>query len=531
MNKENHKFYLLVLAFFITLTAPNLLSEGMFKDGLIYAAIARNMATGLGSVWHPHFTDTYFPVFYEHPPLAIFLQSLFFRISGDSFFTERIYSFATFLVTGWIIYKIWGNLIKDDSSYTGWFVLLIFLTMPLISWAAPNNFLENTMMVFCGLSVLFILKSYEYKKYLYLGLAGLMLSCGWLCKGFTAWFPLSLPLWIFIFIRKDGLKRFIGDSLYLTLLTILPLILLCLFNPNARENIFNYLSGQVMHSISEVQTVSNRFYILLRLLMEMIFPSIIAFFLLLYYSRKNLLKNDIRKNWLKVFLLLGLSGVLPIMISMKQSSFYMLAALPYFAISLGLLAKPAITHFMDKFLIPGKLKNIALNFLAYILLTGSIALNLSYVHHVGNNEDKSLTDIKMTAGNNHDSTIKDFRELMHDAGIIMDIIPASATVSVSKSIYRDLFYHGYFGRSKNISLDGNQANLHPYFIAMKTEPFILADQYSEVILNTDCIALYRKHETNRENREQSISLPEKIDQPVRINDLENIEPVGGPVEE
>ena len=42
-----------------------------------------------------HFILKHFPEFYEHPPLAIYFQSLFFKLFGQGYGVERFYSFIT----------------------------------------------------------------------------------------------------------------------------------------------------------------------------------------------------------------------------------------------------------------------------------------------------------------------------------------------------------------------------------------------------------------------------------------------------
>ncbi|WP_019218068.1 hypothetical protein [Legionella tunisiensis] len=46
-------------------------------DGIIYAAIAKNLSLGYGSLWQPYYSQTDFSSFYEHPPLVFYFQSLF----------------------------------------------------------------------------------------------------------------------------------------------------------------------------------------------------------------------------------------------------------------------------------------------------------------------------------------------------------------------------------------------------------------------------------------------------------------------
>lgn len=69
-------------ALFLVIVLPRLLGYGLFLDGLIYSSIARNLSESVGSLWKPYYTDTSFPVFYEHPPFGLYVQSLFFRIFG-----------------------------------------------------------------------------------------------------------------------------------------------------------------------------------------------------------------------------------------------------------------------------------------------------------------------------------------------------------------------------------------------------------------------------------------------------------------
>ncbi|MFW7379491.1 MAG: hypothetical protein ACOH5I_11830 [Oligoflexus sp.] len=81
---------LLTLGLISLTLLPNLLTQGMFFDGLTYAAISRNLVDGLGPIWQTHYTDSLYPRFYEHPPLAFYLQSLAFRLLGDQFYVEKL---------------------------------------------------------------------------------------------------------------------------------------------------------------------------------------------------------------------------------------------------------------------------------------------------------------------------------------------------------------------------------------------------------------------------------------------------------
>src|SRR5215217_4869105 len=91
---------------FISLTfIPRSFDHVLFVDGLAYAAISRNMALGLGSFWEPYFADSFWlpynrcAFFCEHPPLMFGMESLLFRILGESLAVENIYNLLVLLAS------------------------------------------------------------------------------------------------------------------------------------------------------------------------------------------------------------------------------------------------------------------------------------------------------------------------------------------------------------------------------------------------------------------------------------------------
>lgn len=130
--KLHHYFYLFVGFLFLGIVSIDLFSDGMFVDGLLYADISRNMAEGLGSFWKPHFTEVIYPEFYEHPPLALGLQSIFFYVFGDSIYVERIYSLSTYIIVGYLIALIWKKLTGEKK--TGWIPIFLWIITGGIAW-------------------------------------------------------------------------------------------------------------------------------------------------------------------------------------------------------------------------------------------------------------------------------------------------------------------------------------------------------------------------------------------------------------
>ena len=111
-----HWFWkVLILGFFLTFFLSEILEESMFIDGIWYAVIARNLAEGNGSYWFPQFSQTIFSDFHEHPGFVFWLQSYFFKILGDSFWTERIFSGIQYLFNLILIILIWKKIFPKSK--------------------------------------------------------------------------------------------------------------------------------------------------------------------------------------------------------------------------------------------------------------------------------------------------------------------------------------------------------------------------------------------------------------------------------
>lgn len=107
--------YLFITSLAVFFTA-GMWKEGLFMDGLYYASIARNLSEGDGSFWNLHFTKTLLNDFDQHPPLAIYLESIFFRLFGDTLFTEKIYSFVIFVLNMAVIQAIWQRIQPNEKK-------------------------------------------------------------------------------------------------------------------------------------------------------------------------------------------------------------------------------------------------------------------------------------------------------------------------------------------------------------------------------------------------------------------------------
>ena len=343
-------FWLLLIGLFLILVSKNLLTEGMFLDGVTYACISRNMACGLGSFWNPSYTQTIGHVFHSHPPLAFGLEALFFKVLGDHWWVEKLYSVLAFLFTGLLIALIWKR--TTNNLRWAWLPLLFWLVMPLATWCATNNMLENTMSVFVLLSVYLMIVGYQRNHKIWLFLSAVALLLAFLSKGFTGLFPLVFPILYCAFDQKHKWIQGPIDSLILLVSIAVFAGIMFLVCPGSFGYIKDYIRLQVIGGGLHEATASSRFYIVFALLQQLMIPYVIAMALVICKARSKVNSKVFEfppdKGWFYSFLILGLLGVLPIMVSVKQRDFYMLAALPFFALACGHITLSMLTLWLPK---------------------------------------------------------------------------------------------------------------------------------------------------------------------------------------
>jgi 4-amino-4-deoxy-L-arabinose transferase-like glycosyltransferase len=467
MKSKQTSFLIITIGLFLAIISPDLLSDGMFFDGLTYSAIANNLAHNIGNIWELHYTFTSFNVFHEHPPLAIWLESLFFRLFGDSIYIEKIYSFMTFVITGILIHLIWRKISNSEQQKMVWLPIFFSITVPTVTWAVSNNMLENTMMIFTTLSVLFTLNSLDRNRYLYLFLSGVSLAAAFMSKGFVGLYPLSLIFWIYIFKKNFSFKRFIVDTSVITLSLLSPFVFLYLFFHEGIISITKYINKQVFGSINNIQTVDSRFNILISLFNDILPMIIISLIILLIAKKKNINFNidENSKNWIYIFFALGLSGVIPIMVSLKQSGFYILTTFPIFAISFALIIAKPTYYYISKI----KMDNILFRKYSLLFLSISVLSVFIFSFTIGREKDKIIDLYK-----------------------IMEVVPKHTTISIQKDIRNDWSMHAYYIRYANISLDSKIDTHNDFLLTYKGWESNLLNNYIPLDLGLNKYMLFKK---------------------------------------
>lgn len=316
---------LLVGSVSLLLVGQYLFCHGMFLDGIIYSTLARNHALSANHCWDFWMKEG--DLFFSHPPLALWLQALLFKLFGDYFWVDRLYSILCLLGSLYFIHKLWQEIAPNSPSGAAW-VQLLYISLPLVHWSFANNILENTCTCFLLGSTWLYFKGFNKQHYIYYILAGIAVFCATLSKGPVGLFPLIIPF----LLHQDSQYKSSFYASITALLSLLTCWALLLWSSTEAMHYFNqYWHLQLVGSLQGNYGESNHFLVLKKLLSQGSLLIILGLFLRLFCTSLPLAFPSSKQAWR--FLCLGLAGSLPLMISPKQMNFYIVPALVFFVFS------------------------------------------------------------------------------------------------------------------------------------------------------------------------------------------------------
>ncbi len=310
--------YIVSLLTLLVVISPKIFSHGTFFDGLTYASISRNLSEGLGTAFKPAYTLSFGNPSYGHLPMGFWIESVFFKVLGDHYYVEKLVSIGVVIVS-LVSMFIWIRLLTGKVSWI-WVILLIFTNF---LWAMPNNLLENFIMLWNALSLLFF--TLGFRRWIFSIFAGFFIFCGFMTKGPVGLFPIIYPL-IYSLLYREQIRKTASSYLGLFIGFILPFMILWRFN-EFQELFKAYINHQIIAGISgKLDKAPTRSYIVIATLEEL---SSFLIMLLVY----SFLRNDISITRASVlYLTLGIFSSFPFVISAKQSRFYIVPSLPFYAL-------------------------------------------------------------------------------------------------------------------------------------------------------------------------------------------------------
>jgi hypothetical protein len=449
----------------------------MHFDGVLYAGISRNMAHGIGSAWRPVFSPTIFPVFYEHPSFALWIHSLFFRLLGDGYLVERIYTLFFVVINIGLVVYLWCRSFRFAKvQYLAWIPILLWLVANvLISSTFDTNYLEITATIFPLLAFCFLTaESFLFKKSRSISiiLAAFCIFLGFLANGPVFLFPLVVPLWQSLINRDFKLRRAMLETILLFLGFSLFLFVLFVCCPQAFINIKNYFLTQVIPS-----TIGNRvdpgivgfhrLHILLIVLQAtsvLIVLSVLSLFIKDKTQEVAESKELKRKFWF--FLAVAISASFPLVLAHRQYPHYVFPSLPFYVLAFSQIITMSIVTILKKANARKKMIKLFVIF-SFCVLFASIL----------------IFSFKITTPKSH-------KNLWNDVFTIGKYVGRNQVLSSFGNISKDSIRgKTYFERFFQILIrPGIKAK---YYIALKNHTAPSA-RYVKISLNTKVYDLYKR---------------------------------------
>jgi 4-amino-4-deoxy-L-arabinose transferase-like glycosyltransferase len=477
-KQKNSPFWIFTISLMLGLIVPVLIMDGMFMDGVLYASVSNNLAQGYGSMWFLKFSELGFAqnlTFHEHPPFVFWIQALFFKAFGSSMYVERFYSLLCGLFTAWLMFKSWKMMFRDDEklSKVGWISVFLWMMIPISFWSFQNNVHENTMGIFILLSFYFSVKGMHYNEKLYLNLilSGFFIFLASFSKGVPGFFTLGVPFLYWAVFRSFGFLKMVWYS-FIMLAVVVGIYGLILLIPAANESLSIYFFERLLGRTTSKPTVDSRTWILVRLFMEVL-PVIIICGVTVGIMKWRKVQLHLKKPHLKMSLfliLVGLSGSLPIMLTLVQKPFYFSPSLPFFGLGFAILIAPGLAEVIDRISVSSKGYK-AFRGITVLCFFGVIVVSALQVGKVSRNP-----------------------EVVHDMYLVADVVGDHTTINVHERMWNEWDMHCYMVRYWNISWDYRPDYKRDYYLMNTTLELELDSTYQKIDLPTVRYDLYKRVE-------------------------------------
>lgn len=469
-DKKNIPFFIFTLAVFFGLLLPSLIQDGMFMDGMIYASLSKNLANGMGSWWNLYLNGSLLSSYHDQPPLVMWIQSFFFLVFGNSMYTERIYSFFTACVTAYLIMLLWKLVFNKNNEVRklSWLPVLLWIIIPSCFWSYANNLQENTMSIFVLLSVYFSFKGIRENKISLIVLAAICIFLSSLCKGIQGTFTIVLPVIFWLAYRNIDLRRSIFFS-FILLLIPAALYIILLQNDIIRQSFHDYLQARLVNTFNnpDAVTTGSRFYIIYRLLNELIGPVLISLLIFFLLKKKQISASPDIKAFL-FFLLIALCGTLPLMLTLEQRRFYLVTTFPFYSIAICSLIGGRLSAWMHT-VNPAHFIFKSFRILSFALVLIALAITFSFAGKTRRDKDK-----------------------LHDVYAIGNIVPAKSHITTEPSVWADWTLNLYFTRYFNISLEKDTSYKCKYLLVKKEGDFQPSASLKEINIGLKGFKLFEQ---------------------------------------
>lgn len=382
--------------------------------------------------------------------MMFWMQSMFFRLLGDHWWVEKLYTLIVLVINCLLIARVWSILWRNPdgaaSSYS-WLPVWLFYFIPIVVWGSPQNLIDSQLLMFCLLALWCLLKMVTAQKNMVVlfALAVLFIFCGILTKGPVALYPVCVPALYGLIVDKNFWKKGFLLSATLLVVTLSLFVAMVMVHEPALHFFTQYWVQRLSVAIEGgradgLRTGWARLYIFWLLLREnsMILPISMVLFFIAW--RKGLVTRTYiyERRVALFFLVLALCATVPVMASTRQAGMYLIPGLVLFAMAAGFFHAPLFIYWFSK------LKPMTNRLISTIALLGILLVMVYSVMLIG----------------------KPGREkaLLHDLPQLQRIIPEGAQVGTCDDVMSNFVYHVYLQRFHKIQLV-NDATQPKYFIS------------------------------------------------------------------
>jgi hypothetical protein len=359
--------WILVTLFFFYLTILQPLASASIADfdGLDYAIISIHLIHHIGSYWSPEFTATRYTHFFEHPPVGFWYFSIFYRIFGEDWYTDKIIALfdALWMIT--IILAFFRRDFPNTTRWLFWLPILLFLTNPPIYLYIMSNKLE-CIEVPLSLTILYWMSQCRYAEIRLSYLSFQSIIIGFICViGFEINGLLFLYVWaayLICAITSDHLS--IKKAFLLTFLIIFSSLIFYTFLmwliPQARLNNEMYFSTQLVPALFGQRTdyqynmhSFNRLFVIgvyAKAIVPWLLVSVFAWLVLecrSYLTKSTPPTSHSNKGHLLFYIILSAATTLPLMASGKILGYYNLQTNAFLVLMLCCIITPPLQSFYE----------------------------------------------------------------------------------------------------------------------------------------------------------------------------------------
>ena len=385
---------------------------------------------------------------------------------------------------------------KADTTYTrtlpkpetvpehglAWLPVLLWIAVPVVSWAIVGNLLETTVALFTTGAVLAALNAAldtraarasapEREGFSFVSLrlrggswwytaagratnawfatgwsilSGLCIVAAVLTKGPVGFFPLVLPIAFLLLPEVRPAWRGIVAHSALQWTTVAACAWLVWTSDMARASLTDYANQQVLAALAGAREVSGSSVTILKALLQgVVLPITGVGALAIAASGRFVVPRPAARRRALLFLMVGLSGTLPILASAKQAGHYLVPAVPVYAIAAALIVGPTVAAAVQRS--DRKQWRVAISMVTTLVTLGTVGASFS-------------------------PAIGRDRERLADLDALASTAPRMRTIGLCPESNDDWGLHAWFQRRFQVSLDAGEGRRRDWFLQTARGP-------------------------------------------------------------